>query len=147
MMSHVSFRAIQEPLEFQTIRVSVGDHITDLADDGREYEDTDQIADYREDVPANQEGRKRTDQSRRAVIRTNPRFMDERPPPEPFSSFSSLLLAFFAFAFFFRSLSHNFSPSLSLSFIHHIYKTHTNIHSYIHIHRQTFCILSLFDLS
>lgn len=57
MMPHISLGAVQEPLELETVRVPVGDDIADLANDGREYEDADQVADYREDVPANQEGR------------------------------------------------------------------------------------------
>lgn len=56
-MPHISLGTVQEPLEFETVRISVGDDVANLADDGREYEDADQVADYREDVPANQEGR------------------------------------------------------------------------------------------
>jgi len=56
-MPHVSLGTVQEPLEFEAVRISVGDDVANLADDGREYEDADQVADYREDVPANQEGR------------------------------------------------------------------------------------------
>lgn len=58
MVPHISLGAVQESLELETVRVPVGDDVADLADDGREYEDADQVADYGEDVPANQEGRK-----------------------------------------------------------------------------------------
>lgn len=57
MMPHISLGAVQEPLKLKTVRIPVGDDVADLADDGREYEDADQVADYREDIPANQEGR------------------------------------------------------------------------------------------
>lgn len=68
MVPHVGLGAVQESLELETVRVPVRDDVADLADDGREYEDANQVADYREDVPANQEGRKRADQSEGDVI-------------------------------------------------------------------------------
>lgn len=68
VVPHVGLGAVQEPLELETVRVPVRDDVADLADDGREYEDANQVADYREDVPANQEGRKRADQSEGDVI-------------------------------------------------------------------------------
>lgn len=92
MVSHICLCTVQQSLEFQPIRVPVGNHVSNLTDDRREYEDADQVAHYREDVPTDQEARKRADQSKEDVI-SGPRFMDERPPPEPFS-FLSLSLFF-----------------------------------------------------
>ena len=68
MVSHISLGAVKQSLELQPICVSIGDHVPDLADDRREYEDADQVADYREDVPTDQEARKRADQSKEGVI-------------------------------------------------------------------------------
>lgn len=101
MVPHVGLGAVQEPLELETIRVPVRDDIADLADDGREYEDANQVADYREDVPANQEGRKRADQSEGDVISvlrlwtSGPR--RSLPPLSLFYFLLSFLLAFLPF--------------------------------------------------
>lgn len=67
-MSHVGLRAVEKSFELQTVRISIGDHVPDLSDDRREYEDADQVADYREDVPTEQEARERADQSKEDVI-------------------------------------------------------------------------------
>lgn len=53
-MPHVGLRTVEKSLEFQTIRVTICDHVAHLSDDGGKYEDTDQVADYREDVPTDQ---------------------------------------------------------------------------------------------
>lgn len=68
MMSHICLGAVEQSLELQSIRVSIGDHVSNLADDCCEYEDADQVADYRKDVPTDQEARKRADQSKEDVI-------------------------------------------------------------------------------
>lgn len=68
MVSHIRLCTVQQSLEFQPIRVPVGNHVSNLTDDRREYEDADQVAHYREDVPTDQEARKRADQSKEDVI-------------------------------------------------------------------------------
>lgn len=68
MMSHICLGAIEQSLELQSICVSIGDHVSNLADDRCEYEDADQVTDYRKDVPTDQEARKRADQSKEDVI-------------------------------------------------------------------------------
>lgn len=68
MVSHICLCTVQQSLEFQPIRVPVGNHVSNLTDDRREYEDADQVAHYREDVPTDQEARKRADQSKEDVI-------------------------------------------------------------------------------
>lgn len=120
MVPHVGLGAVQEPLELETIRVPVGDDVADLADDGREYEDADQVADYREDVPANQEGRKRADQSEGGVISVLRSWTSgPRRSLPPLSLFIFSLLSYLpslrSFVPFFRSLSYTFSHSLSLT--------------------------------
>lgn len=67
-MSHICLGAVEQSLELQSIRVSIGNHVSNLADDRCEYEDADQVADYRKDVPTDQEARKRADQSKEDVI-------------------------------------------------------------------------------
>lgn len=49
-MPHVGFRPIQESLEFQTVRISVGYHISNLANNGCKYENANQITDYRKNI-------------------------------------------------------------------------------------------------
>lgn len=68
MVSHICLCTVQQSLEFQPIRVPVGNHVSNLTDDRRKYEDADQVAHYREDVPTDQEARKRADQSKEDVI-------------------------------------------------------------------------------
>jgi hypothetical protein len=51
MMSHISFGAVQQPFEFQTIGVTVGDDVAHLTDNCGENEHADQIADNCEYVP------------------------------------------------------------------------------------------------
>lgn len=50
MMSHISFSTIQQSFKFQSVCISVGDDVTHLANNCREYEDPDEVADYREHV-------------------------------------------------------------------------------------------------
>lgn len=51
VVPHVRFGAVQQPLKLEPVRVPVCDHVADLADDGREDEHADQVADDREHVP------------------------------------------------------------------------------------------------
>jgi len=150
-MPHVSFGTVQESLELQAVRVPIRDDVADLADDGREYEDSDQVADYCEDVPANQEGRKRADQSEGDVISvlrswtSGPR---RSLSPLSLSYFlSSFLLAFLAF------VRPSFDPSPRTTprthahtprvHAQHAY-THTRIHAYTHT--RTHILSSLLHL-
>jgi len=65
-MSHVGLGAIQKPFKFKTVRIPVCDDVANLSDDCREYENANQVADYREYISANQE--RRADQFERDVI-------------------------------------------------------------------------------
>lgn len=123
MVPHVGLGAVQEPLELQTIRVPIGDDVADLADDGREYEDADQVADYREDVPANQEGRKRADQSEGGVFSVLRSWTSgPRRSLPPLSLFIFSLLSYLPSL---RSLL-SFGPTRTLSRTHtHVHTTHT----------------------
>lgn len=57
MMSHIGFGTVQQPLELQSICISIRYHISNLADNRCEYEYTDQIADYGENVSVSMERR------------------------------------------------------------------------------------------
>lgn len=51
MMSHVSFGAIQKPLELQAVGIPVGDDVANLPNYSGENEHANQIAHYSEHVP------------------------------------------------------------------------------------------------
>lgn len=159
MVPHVGLGAVQEPFELEAIRIPVRDDVADLADDGREYEDANQVADYREDVPANQEGRKRADQSEGDVISVL-RLWTSGPrrslPPLSLSFIFSLLsylpssrpfLPFFLSLFrttlytSFHSLRHatlvTFPVSFTLLLCHVLICRHTYTRSRTHIHMHT----------
>lgn len=53
MMPHVRFRTIEKPLELKPIRIAIGYYIANLAYNRRKYEDSNEIAHYREYVSAN----------------------------------------------------------------------------------------------
>lgn len=137
MVPHVGLSAVQEPLELQTIRVPIGDDVADLADDGREYEDADQVADYREDVPVNQEGRKRADQSEGGVISVLRSWTSgPRRSLPPLSLFIFSLLSYLPSlrSFLSFSLSHTLSRK----------RTHIHTQSYTYTIPSFFtCITSL----
>lgn len=50
VVAHVRLGAVQQALELQPVGVAVGDDVADLADDRREDEDADEVADDREHV-------------------------------------------------------------------------------------------------
>lgn len=52
VMPHVGLCAVQQPLELETIRVSVRYYVADLTDYRSEYEDPNEVAHYREYVSA-----------------------------------------------------------------------------------------------
>lgn len=54
MMSHIRFCAIQQSLEFQSIRISIRNHISNLADNCSKYKNTYQVTDYRKNVSENE---------------------------------------------------------------------------------------------
>lgn len=137
-MPHVGLGAVQQPLELEAIRVPVRDDVADLADDSREYEDADQVTDYREDVPANQEGRKRADQSEGGVI-VRPTVSRRRAAPAGASLlFLSLFFFFHIFLPFLTCL--HYVRSLSFFFLHlrlvhfpspHILSIRSFLHSFV----------------
>lgn len=125
MMSHICLCTVQQSLEFQPIRVPVGNHVSNLTDDRREYEDADQVAHYREDVPTDQEARKRADQSKEDVISVLGSWTSgPRRSLSPFSLFfflyspyillPYLLLFVLSYSFTFLSFLASLSFSLSL---------------------------------
>lgn len=113
MVSHIRLCTVQQSLEFQPIRVPVGNHVSNLTDDRREYEDADQVAHYREDVPTDQEARKRADQSKEDVISVLGSWTSG--PRRSLSPFS-LSLSFFYILPIFSSLISSFVRSFPLPF-------------------------------
>ena len=114
MVSHICLCTVQQSLEFQPIRVPVGNHVSNLTDDRREYEDADQVAHYREDVPTDQEARKRADQSKEDVISVLGSWTSG--PRRSLSPFS-LSLFFFYILPIFSSLISSFVRSFLLLYL------------------------------
>ena len=61
VVAHVRLCAVQQPLELQPVGVAIRNDVAHLADDRREDEHADEVADDREDVSAT--GRKRGERS------------------------------------------------------------------------------------
>lgn len=112
MVSHICLCTVQQSLEFQPIRVPVGNHVSNLTDDRREYEDADQVAHYREDVPTDQEARKRADQSKEDVISVLGSWTSG-----PRRSLSPFSLSFFYILPIFSSLISSFVRSFLLLYL------------------------------
>ena len=90
VMPHISFGTIQKSLELKAIGISIRYDVSYLTDNCGEDEDSDEVADYGEDVSVKQQTKK----FYQSWSDSGRQDLDERPPPEPFSFFFQFIFIF-----------------------------------------------------